>query len=90
VLRAIFIAACLVAASPSIAKEQVRVIAGDIEHIYGPGGELLDDADLHARNERAFARMEIERQHAIERQQLGLEAEQFRADQNFSANRLWR
>ena len=25
--------------------QQVRVIAGDIEHLYGPGGELLDNAD---------------------------------------------
>lgn len=87
-LRAIFIAACLVAASPSIAKQQVRVIAGDIEHIYGPGGELLDDTELYARNERAFARMEIEKQRAIEEQQLEIEVEQFRADQNFSATRL--
>jgi hypothetical protein len=89
VLRVIFIAACLVAASPSVAS-QVRIFAGDIEHIYGPGGELLDDAELHARNERAFARMEVEKQRAIERQQQELEVEQFRQNQNFSANRLWR
>ena len=54
------------------------------------GGELLDDAELHARNERAFARMEVEKQRAIERRQLELEAEQFQAEQNFSATQLWR
>ena len=45
-LRAIFLTACLVAASPSVAR--VRVIAGDIQHLYGPGGEVLDDAELQA------------------------------------------
>ena len=34
------------------AHAQVRVITGDIEHFYGPGGRLLDDAELRARNER--------------------------------------
>jgi hypothetical protein len=89
VLRAIFITACLVAASPSVAQ-QVRVITGDIEHIYGPGGEVLDDAELRARNERAFERMQLEKQRAIEMHQLELEVERFRLDQNFSATRLWR
>lgn len=37
------------------------MITGDIEHIYGPGAEVLDDAELSARNERAFARMEVEK-----------------------------
>jgi hypothetical protein len=89
VLRAIFLMACLVVASPSVAQ-QVRVFTGDIEHIYGPGAELLDDAELSARNARAFARMEVEKQRAIEMQQLELEVERFRADQSFSATRLWR
>jgi len=31
----------LVLASSSSAQ-QVRVISGDFEHVYGPGGELLD------------------------------------------------
>jgi hypothetical protein len=87
-LRAFFLTACLVAASPSVAH--VRVIAGDIQHLYGPGGEVLDDAELQARNERAFARMDVEKQRAIERRQLELEAEQFQAEQNFSATQLWR
>jgi len=51
-LRGFFITICLVAASPSVAQ-QVRVITGDIEHVYGPGGEVLDDAKLRARNRRA-------------------------------------
>jgi hypothetical protein len=77
VLRAIFIVACLAVASPSFAQ-QVRVITGDIEHIYGPGGELLDDAELRARNERAFERMQLEKQHAIEMQQIEAENERLR------------
>lgn len=60
---------CLVVASPSIAQ-QVRVITGDIEHIYGPGGVVLDDAELRARNERAFERTQLEKQRAIEGQQI--------------------
>ena len=58
-LRTIFITACLVAASPSVAQ-QVRVITGDIEHTYGPGGEVLDDAELRARNQRALENFQIE------------------------------
>jgi len=50
--KAIFIAAFLIAAAPCFAQ-QVRVINGDIEHIYGPNGQLLDDAELRAKNERA-------------------------------------
>jgi len=88
VLRAISLLACLVTASPSVAH--VRVIAGDIQHLYGPGGEVLDDAELQARNERAFARMDVEKQRAIERHQLELEAERFQSEQNFSATPLWR
>lgn len=87
-LRAISLLACLVTASPSVAH--VRVIAGDIQHLYGPGGEVLDDAELQARNERAFARMDVEKQRAIERHQLELEAERFQSEQNFSATQLWR
>ena len=88
-LRTIFITACLVAASPSVAQ-QVRVITGDIEHTYGPGGEVLDDAELRARNQRALENFQIERQRAIEMLQLEFEVERFRQDQNFSALRLWR
>jgi hypothetical protein len=53
-LRAVLIATSLVLASSSFAQ-QVRVISGNIEHVYGPGGELLDDADLQARIQRLGA-----------------------------------
>lgn len=88
-LRAILITACLVAASPSVAQ-QVRVITRDIEHIYGPGGEMLDDAELRARNQRALEYIQIEKQQAIQMHQLELVVERFRLDRNFSALRLWR
>jgi hypothetical protein len=55
--KAIFVAAFLVAAAPCFAQ-QVRVINGDIEHIYGPNGQLLDDAELRAKNERAQRQMQ--------------------------------
>ena len=51
-LRAVLIATALAMATPCFAQ-QVRVINGDFEHVYGPGGELLDNADLQARNQRA-------------------------------------
>jgi len=51
-LRGFFITICLVTASPSVAQ-QVRVITGDIEHVYGPGGQVPDDAKLRAKNRRA-------------------------------------
>ena len=38
-LRAIVIATAIGLAAPSYA--QVRVITGDVEHYYGPGGEIL-------------------------------------------------
>lgn len=83
-LRAIFIVACLAVASPSFAQ-QVRVITGDIEHIYGPGGEILDDAELRARNERAFEKMQLEKQRAIEKQQIEAENERLRLERDQTA-----
>ena len=50
-MRAIVIATAIGLAAPSYA--QVRVITGDVEHIYGPGGEILDDPQLRAKNQRA-------------------------------------
>ena len=50
-LRAIVIATAIGLAAPTYA--QVRVITGDVEHIYGPGGEILDDPQLRAKNQRA-------------------------------------
>ena len=76
-LRAVLIATSLVLASSSFAG-QVRVIGGDIEHVYGPGGELLDDADLQARNQRAREHMQAEKQLAIQRRQLDVETERLK------------
>ena len=42
--RTTLVAAAIAVAAPVYA--QVRVITGDIEHIYGPGGQLLDDEAL--------------------------------------------
>ena len=50
-LRAISIATAIGLAAPSYA--QVRVITGDVEHHYGPGGEILDDPQLMEKNQRA-------------------------------------
>jgi len=83
-LRAFFIATCLAVASTSVAQ-QVRVITGDIQHIYGPSGEVLDDAELRARNERAFERMQLEKQRAIERQQIEAENERLRLQRDQAA-----
>ena len=55
--------------------QQVRVINGDFEHVYGPGGELLDNADLQARNQRAWEHMQAEQQLDIERRQVQVEME---------------
>jgi hypothetical protein len=67
--RTVLIAACFGAAAPSYA--QVRVITGDVEHIYGTGGQILDDDALRARNEQAERMRQIERdrQDAIRRQE---------------------
>ena len=76
-LRAVLIATSLAVATPCFAQ-QVRVINGDFEHVYGPGGELLDNADLQARNQRAREHLQAEQQLAIERRQAEIEAERLR------------
>ena len=63
-LRAVLIATSMAVAMPCFAQ-QVRVINGDIEHLYGPDGQLLDDADLQARNQRAWEPMQAANQPAI-------------------------
>ena len=75
-LRAVLIATSLAVATPCSAQ-QVRVINGDFEHVYSPDGELLDNADLQARNQRA-RELQAEKQLAIERQQAEVEAERLR------------
>ena len=79
--RATLVAVVIAVASPAYA--QVRVITGDIEHIYGPGGQLLDDEALQRQNERReSARLEMQREREItRRQEQLLAAEQARQAQ---------
>jgi hypothetical protein len=76
-LRPVLIATSLAVATPCFA-DQVRVITGDIEHVYGAGGQLLDDADLQARNQRAWEHLQAENQLAIQQRQLEIEIENLR------------
>ena len=50
IFRAPLIAAAVLAMTPSATFAQVRVITGDTEHVYGSSGQLLDDAELRAKN----------------------------------------
>jgi hypothetical protein len=79
-LRPVLIATSLAVATPCFA-DQVRVITGDIEHVYGAGGQLLDDADLQARNQRAWEHMQAEKQLAIERRQVEIDMERLKLQQ---------
>jgi hypothetical protein len=76
-MRTVLIATSLAVAMPCFAQE-VRVISGDIEHVYGRGAQLLDDADLQARNQRAWEHMQAERQLAIERRRVDIEEERLK------------
>jgi hypothetical protein len=76
-LRAALIATALAVAMPCFAQE-VRIITGDFEHVYGPGARRLDDADLQARNQRAWEHMQAERQLAIERRRVDIEEERLK------------
>ena len=46
------ILAIVVAAAPCYAQD-VRVFSGSQEHVYGPGGQLVDSPGLRAKNERS-------------------------------------
>jgi hypothetical protein len=62
--------------------QSVRMISGDIEHIYGSGGQLLDDDALRARNERAERDIQvkrIERDTALRQEEAEAEYERQRA-----------
>jgi hypothetical protein len=72
-LRALLIASSLALAGTPCIAQQVRVISGGIQHVYGPGGQILDDAGLQARNQRAWEHMQAEKQLAIERRQVEIE-----------------
>ena len=74
-LRTALIATSLAVAMPCFAQ-QVRVIGGDIQHVYGPGAQLLDDADLQERNERAREHSLAEKQLAIQGRQVDVEMRQ--------------
>jgi len=74
--RTSLVAIAIVATAPAYA--QVKVITGGIEHVYGPGGQLLDDDALKARNERA------EREHQAKRDKA---ARQEEADANLRDRR---
>jgi hypothetical protein len=50
-LKPIVLLTAIGLAAPSYA--QVRVITGDVEHVYGAGGEILDNPQLVAKNQRA-------------------------------------
>jgi len=54
--------AAMIAVSPAVG--QVRVLNGDIEHFYGPGGELLDNRALQEKNARIEERARIQRERA--------------------------
>ena len=56
--------------SAPVYAQSVRVITGDIEHVYGPGGQLLDDDALRARNERAKILSLREREDAMRQQEI--------------------
>jgi hypothetical protein len=86
-LRAVLIMASLVVTTPCFAQE-VRVITGDIEHVYGPGAELLDSADLQARNQRAWERRQTEVQVEIARQLANVEIKRFRLEEALVAASL--
>jgi hypothetical protein len=66
---AFLIVAAIGLAAPAYAQS-VRVINGDIEHVYGPGGKLLDDDTLKERNERAENLRLREREVALRQQEL--------------------
>jgi hypothetical protein len=76
-IKVLVISVAVVAAVPCHGQE-VRVFSGDIEHVYGPGARLLDDADLQARNQRASEHIQAERQLAIERRKAEAEIERLR------------
>jgi hypothetical protein len=72
---AFLIVAAMGLSAPAYAQS-VRVITGDVEHVYGPGGQLLDDDALRARNERAKILRLREREDAMHQQEIDAAAAQ--------------
>ena len=66
-----FILAIAIAAVPCCAQD-VRVFSGDQEHVYGPGGRLVDGPELRAKNERA-RQMLSEKVRPAERQSFSIQ-----------------
>jgi hypothetical protein len=75
-------------AAPAYA--QVKVITGGIEHVYGPGGQLLDDDALKARNERAEKELQVKRDKAARQEEADAESKRQKAlaDQAAAAGAL--
>ena len=73
-LALLIVVAAMGLAAPAYAQS-VRVITGDVEHIYGPGGQLLDDDALRARNERAERQLQVERDMAARQEEADTESE---------------
>jgi hypothetical protein len=70
---AFLLVAAMGLAAPSYA--QVRVITGDVEHVYGSRGEILDTPELSAKNQRAKSQMRSEERVAgpVEQQRLSVQ-----------------
>ena len=86
--RAVLIAACFSLAAPAYA--QVRVITGGVEHVYGTGGQLIDDDALRAQNERAERELQVKRDKAARQEQADAESKRQKAlaDQAAAARAL--
>ena len=85
---AFLIVAAMGLSAPAYAQS-VRVITGDIEHVYGPGGQLLDDDALRARNERAKILSLREREDAMRQQEIDAAAAQAAAAKAYDESYGW-
>ena len=72
-LKMLTILAAVVAAVPCYAQD-VRVFSGGgIEHVYGPGGEVLDSPQLRAKNQRAKSQIHKESAGLVGQQRLSIQ-----------------
>ena len=74
-IKVLIILAAAVAAVPCNAQD-VRVFSGGgIEHVYGPGGQVLDSPQLREKNQRAKRQMRNEERGAgpVEQQRLSIQ-----------------
>jgi hypothetical protein len=86
--RTTLVAIAIAVTTPAYA--QVRVITGGIEHVYGTGGQLLDDDALRAKNERAERELQVKRDKAARQEETDAEIkrQKARADQAAAARAL--